>query len=200
MRMTLFAAVLAVAAVPAPVMAQAISSDLRNDLEHFGRTGLGSPLPETRAAIQVARAGERTGAKRAATAAPRTAGRRTSSRRGTLNPRILAVRAGYRRLSSLVNFPAFFPGIGVVYVKPGTLPLGPYLSFDRKDRLISTIYMLPLDQMNEHRKFDADAGFAGARLDHATMYFNGGHPGVDMPHYHYVIWHVSRKDEALVAR
>jgi hypothetical protein len=33
-----------------------------------------------------------------------------------------------------------------------------------------------------------------------SFYFNPGHPGVDMPHYHFVIWHVSKKDEARVAQ
>ena len=120
--------------------------------------------------------------------------------RRTQNPRILAERKGYKRVSSLVNFPAFFPGIGVVFVKPETLPVGPFLSFDRKDRLISTIYMLPLEQLNEHKRFEAEVGFVGTRVDHVTMYFNEGHPGVDMPHYHFVLWHVSKQNEALVAK
>ena len=43
------------------------------------------------------------------------------------------------------------------------------------------------------------AGFSG-RSDHVTFYFNSGHPGVAMPHYHFVIWHVSREGEASVAK
>ena len=162
-------------------------------LQHLGHTGLGSPVARpSHELIRVAQAAGRasaTGTTRSGTAARRT----------TRNPRILAERAGYKRVSSLVNFPAFFPGIGVVFVKPETLPVGPFLSFDRRDRLISTIYMLPLAQMNEHKRFEAPVGFAGARVDHTTMYFNDGHPGVDVPHYHYVLWHVTKKNEALVA-
>jgi hypothetical protein len=41
-------------------------------------------------------------------------------------------------------------------------------------------------------------GFAG-RVDHVTIYFNAGHAGVDVPHYHIVIWHVTKKEEARVA-
>jgi hypothetical protein len=32
------------------------------------------------------------------------------------------------------------------------------------------------------------------------MYFNEGHPGVEMPHYHVVIWHVNKRGEARVAK
>ena len=108
-------------------------------------------------------------------------------------------RHGYKKVSDLVSFPSFFPGIGVLYVKPNTLPTGPFLAFDRADRLVSTIYMIPLEEMENHKTFENLAGFAG-KGNHVTMYFNGGHPGVDMPHYHVVIWHVSKKDEARVAR
>lgn len=105
-------------------------------------------------------------------------------------------RLGYKRVSSLVNFPTFFPGIGILYVRPETLPNGPFISLDRKDRLISTIYMIPMEDMEKHKTIDL-SGFRG-RGDHTTFHFNPGHPGVDMPHYHVMIWHVSKKNEALV--
>jgi hypothetical protein len=173
-------------------------------LEHLAQTGLGTrvPRPGLPNALQLDQP--------TSSAAPNSPGAVPSQPRAsvvgapkslaTLNPRVLAERQGYKRVSSLVNFPPFFPGIGIVYVKPATLPVGPFLSFDRKDRLISTIYMLPLDQMDEHKKFDADRSGIGGHVDHVTAYFNGGHPGVDMPHYHYVLWHVSKKNEALVAK
>lgn len=115
-----------------------------------------------------------------------------------INLRRQAERRGFRKVSSLVNFPTFFPGIGILYVKPNTLPHGPFLAFDRRDRLISTIYMVPLDEMEQHKSIDFDRLRYGA--DHVTMYFNPGHPGVDTPHYHVVVWHVSRAQEKLVAR
>jgi hypothetical protein len=187
---------LTLAAALALVTTSAVAIDATGTmhLEHLGHTGLGSPVPgQSNELIRVAQAAGRASAMAATRSGP------AAARKTTRNPRILAERAGYKRVSSLVNFPAFFPGIGVVFVKPETLPVGPFLSFDRKDRLISTIYMLPLEQMNEHRRFEAPVGFAGARVDHTTMYFNEGHPGVDLPHYHYVLWHVSKKNEALVA-
>ena len=115
------------------------------------------------------------------------------------NRRKIAEKNGYKRVSDLVNFPKFFPGLGILLVKPETLPLGPFLSFDRKDRLMATVYMVPTRDIDDRKLLDAP-GFAGAALDHVSLYFNPGHPGVDAPHYHVVIWHVSRKEEARVAK
>lgn len=105
---------------------------------------------------------------------------------------------GYRKVSSLVNLPNFLPGMGVLYVRPETLPNGPFLAYDRRGRLVSTIYMIPLQEMNDRKKWEL--GGLSAHGDHTTFYFNSGHPGVDMPHYHYVVWHVSRRNEARVAK
>jgi hypothetical protein len=115
-----------------------------------------------------------------------------------VNYRKVAEANGYKKVSSLVNFPDFFPGLGVIYVKPETLPTGPFLSFDRKDRLVATIYMIPIQDINNYKEFNL-AGFSG-RSDHVTFYFNPGHPGVAMPHYHFVIWHVSKEGESSVAK
>jgi hypothetical protein len=114
------------------------------------------------------------------------------------NQREIAESKGYKRVSDLVNFPKFFPGLGIIYVKPGTLPLGPFLCFDRSDRLVATVYMVPIKDIDDHKNLEAP-GFAG-RVDHVSIYYNAGHPGVDVPHYHFVIWHVSKKEEARVAK
>jgi hypothetical protein len=107
-------------------------------------------------------------------------------------------RLGYEKVSSLVDFPAFFPGIGALYVQPKTLPNGPYRAFDRRGRLSSTIYMLPIEDLENRKRFDLE-GLAG-KGDHVTFYFNSGHPGLDKPHYHIHIWHVSKKGEEQVAK
>jgi hypothetical protein len=49
-----------------------------------------------------------------------------------INQRKVAEAKGYKKLSSLVDFPEFFPGLGVIYVKPETLPGG------RSSRSIAT--------------------------------------------------------------
>jgi hypothetical protein len=105
---------------------------------------------------------------------------------------------GFKRVSDLVKIPRFLPGLGVLYVRPETLPAGPFLAYDRQGRRVSTVYMIPVEDVANRKKFDL-AGFAG-RNDHVSMYFNEGHPGVEMPHYHVVIWHVNKRGEARVAK
>lgn len=96
----------------------------------------------------------------------------------------------FQKVSELVELPEFVPGLGVLYVNPETLPAGPFLAYDRSGELLSTIYMVPLDAMNQKKAFtDLDA--AGAEVDHVDVRFNPGHPGIDRPHYHVVLWHVS---------
>jgi hypothetical protein len=114
------------------------------------------------------------------------------------NQRKVAEKNGYQRVSDLVNFPKFFPGLGIIFVKPDTLPLGPFLCFDRRDRLVATVYMIPNKDIDDHKSLEA-AGSARP-VDHVSIYFNPGHPGVDVPHYHVVLWHVTKTQEARVAK
>jgi len=105
----------------------------------------------------------------------------------------------YKKVSSLVKLPDFLPHLGQLYVDPKTLPAGPFLAYDHKGRLVSTIYMIPLKTLNEHKMFD-NLTAPGGKVDHVDLYFNAGHPGVEEPHYHVVLWHVSKPDEARVAK
>ena len=58
--------------------------------------------------------------------------------------------------------------------------------------------MIPISDIEQHKKFD-DLKAPGGAVDHVNLYFNAGHPGVEQPHYHVVLWHVSKADEARVA-
>jgi hypothetical protein len=107
--------------------------------------------------------------------------------------------APFRKVSELVKLPDFLPGMGTLYVDPTTLPAGPFLAYDHGGRLVSTIYMVPLKDIDAHKKF-AGLGAVGATVDHVGMYFNAGHPGVEVPHYHIVLWYVPKADEASVAK
>ena len=62
--------------------------------------------------------------------------------------------AGYKKVSELVKLPDFLPGLGTLYVQPATLPAGPFLAYDRDGKLVSTIYMIPLEDMQAQKKFD----------------------------------------------
>jgi hypothetical protein len=107
--------------------------------------------------------------------------------------------APFCKVSELVKLPDFLPGMGTLYVDPKTLPAGPFLAYDHAGRLVSTIYMVPLKDINEHKKF-AGLSAVDATVDHVDLYYNAGHPGVEQPHYHIVLWHVTKADEAAVAK
>jgi hypothetical protein len=105
----------------------------------------------------------------------------------------------YKKVSELVKIPDFLPGLGQLYVDPKTLPAGPFLAYDRDGRLVSTVYMLPIDDLsNKDKRFD-DLAAPGGKVDHVDVYFNAGHPGVEKPHAHVVLWHVPKADETRVA-
>jgi hypothetical protein len=105
----------------------------------------------------------------------------------------------YKKVSDLVKLPEFLPGLGQLYVDPKTLPAGPFLAYDREGRLVSTVYMLPIEDLsNKDKRFD-DLAAPGGKVDHVDVYFNAGHPGVEKPHAHVVLWHVPKADETRVA-
>jgi len=106
--------------------------------------------------------------------------------------------APFKKVSELVKLPDFLPGMGTLYVDPKTLPAGPFLAYDHTGKLVSTIYMVPLKDMNDKKKFELTA--PGGNVDHVDLYYNAGHPGVEQPHYHIVLWHVPKAQESLVAK
>jgi hypothetical protein len=105
----------------------------------------------------------------------------------------------YQKVSALVKLPDFVPGLGELYVDPATLPAGPFLAYDHDGKLVSTIYMIPVEDLNPDKRFD-NLAVGGAKVDHVDVYFNAGHPGVEKPHAHVVLWHVPPADEERVAK
>jgi hypothetical protein len=105
---------------------------------------------------------------------------------------------GYEKVSDLVALPSLMPGLGILYVRPNTLPNGPFLAYDRRGRLVSTIFMIPVEDLQNQKAVRFN--WLGSVGNHVTMHFNPGHPGVDVPHYHVIIWHVPRRAEARVAQ
>jgi hypothetical protein len=80
-------------------------------------------------------------------------------------------------------------------VDPATLPAGPFLAYDRKGNLVSTVYMIPLKDINEHKEFK-NLKTVPEKVNHVDMYFNAGHPGVPEPHYHVILWYISPEKAA----
>lgn len=101
----------------------------------------------------------------------------------------------FQKVSELVELPEFVPGLGVLWVDPGTLPAGPFLAYDRDGELMSTIYMVPMDDLNDRQELTG-LGAADSAVDHVDFRYNAGHPGVPEPHYHVILWHVSAEEAA----
>lgn len=96
----------------------------------------------------------------------------------------------FQKVSALVPLPDFLPRMATLYVDPKTLPVGPFLAYDREGKLVSSIYMVPLKDLEAKKAFD-NLGVAKEQVDHVDLYDNAGHPGVPEPHYHVVVWYVS---------
>jgi hypothetical protein len=98
---------------------------------------------------------------------------------------------GYKKVSTLVQLPDFLPGLGTLYADPATLPAGPFLAYDRQGNLVSSIYMIPLKDMNDQKAFTGLKTGKGEQVDHVDVVYNAGHPGVAEPHYHIILWYIS---------
>jgi hypothetical protein len=105
----------------------------------------------------------------------------------------------YKKVSTLVPLPDFVPGLGTLYVDPATLPAGPFLAYDHQGNLVSSIYMIPLKDMNAQKAFSG-LKVAQARANHVDIVFNAGHPGVAESHYHVIVWYVSPQRAAQLAK
>jgi hypothetical protein len=101
----------------------------------------------------------------------------------------------FQKVSALVALPDFVPGLGTLYVNPRTLPVGPFLAYDRDGKLVSSIYMVPVKDIEAKKAFNG-LGAAKQAVDHVDLYYNAGHPGVAEPHYHIVVWYVSPEKAA----
>lgn len=97
------------------------------------------------------------------------------------------------KLSSVSHFPDFYPGLGTLYVQPASMPIGPYYGYDRLGHQVNTIYMVPLTFFDDHQvaKWIQSSHL---RVNHLTLAYTNPHPGVDMQHYHIILWHISPED------
>ncbi|GMG84919.1 hypothetical protein LNKW23_41350 [Paralimibaculum aggregatum] len=103
--------------------------------------------------------------------------------------------APYQQVSELVPLPDYIPGLGALWVDPATLPAGPFLAYDRDGRLSATVYMTPLEALRNGTAYDG-LGIGAHNVSSVDVYHNAGHPGVDVPHAHVVLFH----DEGARAR
>jgi hypothetical protein len=81
-------------------------------------------------------------------------------------------------------------------VDPKTLPVGPFLGYDRHSKLVNVVYMVPLSDIDAHKAMtDLGTVAAGVKINHTDLEYNPGHPGVEVPHYHIVQWLISHEQE-----
>ncbi len=96
--------------------------------------------------------------------------------------------APYQAVSDLVELPEFLPGLGQLFVDPATLPAGPFLGYDHDGRLSATIYMTPLADLEGGTAYN-DLALGAETVSGVDIYHNAGHPGVEAPHAHVVLYH-----------
>ena len=94
-------------------------------------------------------------------------------------------------VDTLVELPAFVPGAGELYIDPDNAPVGPWLAYGSDGSLVEVLFMVPVSEMEQHESWDDLAGpllaDIGLSVDHVDISFNGGHPGMAEPHYHFRI-------------
>ena len=96
--------------------------------------------------------------------------------------------APFQKVSELVTLPEFLPGLGTLYVDPASLPAGPFLGYDHDGRLSATIYMVPIEDLEGGTAFN-DLAVGSGTVTAADVYYNTGHPGVETPHAHVMLYH-----------
>lgn len=104
--------------------------------------------------------------------------------------------ATFKKVSTLVKLPEYLPGLGVLYVDPSTLPLGPFLGYDKKGHLVNVIYMVPLKDLEARKNFeDVGSKLGDLKINHTDFVYNPGHPGVEEPHYHVIEWLITKQQQ-----
>lgn len=96
--------------------------------------------------------------------------------------------APFVQVSEIVELPEFLPGLGTLFVDPATLPAGPFLGYDHDGRLSATIYMPTTEDFEAGTAYN-DLALGAPEVVATDIYFNAGHPGVDVPHTHVVLYH-----------
>jgi hypothetical protein len=106
--------------------------------------------------------------------------------------------ANFKKVSSLVHLPDWLPGLGTLYVDPASLPVGPYLGYNHSGHLVNVTYMVSSKDLNEQKNFDnlgAQIAHSGMKVDHTSVDYNPGHPGLQEPHYHITEWFITPAQE-----
>ena len=77
---------------------------------------------------------------------------------------------------------------------------GPFLAYDQNGHLVSTIYMVPLKDMDAQKNFP---GTGIARRQCRSRHPQPTTPAIQAskaPHYHIILWHVPKSEEMAIAK
>jgi hypothetical protein len=99
--------------------------------------------------------------------------------------------ANFKKVSTLVRLPDWLPGLGTLYVDPATLPAGPYLGYNHNGQLVNVVYMISIKDLDQHKDWNdlgQNIAHLGLKVDHTSVNYNPGHPGLQEPHYHIIQW------------
>ena len=96
--------------------------------------------------------------------------------------------APYVKVADVLPLPEFLPGLGTLYVNPETLPAGPFPAYDHDGKLSATVYMTPIEELENGVSYD-DLALGADTVTSVDIYYNAGHPGVEAPHAHVVLFH-----------
>lgn len=96
--------------------------------------------------------------------------------------------APFQKVSELVALPDFIPGLGELFVDPDTLPAGPFLAYDHDGALAATVYMIPIAALEDGTAY-ADLALGDDTVTSVDVMYNAGHPGVEEPHVHVILYH-----------
>ncbi|MEW5709418.1 hypothetical protein [Pelomicrobium sp. G1] len=102
----------------------------------------------------------------------------------------------FKKVSTLVKLPDFIPGLGTLYVDPATLPVGPFLGYDKQGNLVNVVYMIPMTDFQGYKAHEnLGASLPPLKVNHVDVNYNPGHPGVEEPHYHITLWLIDKAEE-----
>lgn len=95
----------------------------------------------------------------------------------------------YVGVATILPLPEFIPGVGALFIDPANAPVGPWLAYGNDGSLVEVLFMVPISEMQQATDWpDLAAGLVaqlGMTVDHVDITYNGGHPGMAEPHYHF---------------
>ena len=73
----------------------------------------------------------------------------------------------FKKVDTLAAQFEHLPGLGVLYLDPNTLPIGPFTDYDEKGRPVKVIYLVSLKDLNADKRFETvGTGLGSIKVGH----------------------------------